>query len=491
MRIALHLVILLGRSWRAAYNSFAMKVRQILLPALVIAGLAALMALPSLLAGWRDLSEARTAADPQIAAQQYEQAANRLPWRADLLEQAAFKALAAQNSPEAERLFAAAGLRHALSPTGRVSYGDALWIRGKTSAALKQWQGAEAAGLQIAPLERRLASAYISGGDFAAARESFSRAVAVDPQDARSEFNLALLLAAYAPEQSLAHFARAAQLDPSLERRARALREGINRALLKQTPAGQLTESGRALSAAGELQLAVQALSAALERDPQSADAWSLLGQVRESLGQDGLPQMRKALALAPRDPQVQVMQGMFWLRRGDDKRALPYFVMAASLDPNDPLLEVARADALARTGDLDGAYTAYQKAIQLAPGQADYWRLLANFSADYSYDVPAVGLSAALEAQSLAPHDYDTLITLGRVALAQGQSATAGRFFTQAYQTDSTQPAAPLYLAIVAIQEGEGEAARQYIARVLRIDPSGPYGQRARLLLERYFGGS
>jgi Flp pilus assembly protein TadD len=187
----------------------------------------------------------------------------------------------------------------------------------------------------------------------------------------------------------------------------------------------------------------------------------------------------------------VQVMEGMFWLRRGDDKQAMPHFVTAAALDPHDPLLQAAQADALARTGDLKGASDAYQQAIALAPGKADYWRLLANFSVDYFYDVSGIGASAALEAQALAPDDYETLVTLGRVALAQAQYSTAGRFFGRAYANDPSQPAAPLYLAIVALEQDQTETAHSYIEKVLVIDPAGPYGRRARLLLERYFSGS
>jgi Tfp pilus assembly protein PilF len=236
------------------------------------------------------------------------------------------------------------------------------------------------------------------------------------------------------------------------------------------------------------LKLAVQALQAALKADPKAAGAWALLGQVRQSLGQDGLPDLQKALQLAPSDPQVQLMQGVLWLRRGEEKEALPHFAEAARLDANNPLTQVAYADALARTGDLQGAALAYQKAISLAPRDADYWRLLANFCADYSYDVVNTGLDAALEAQALQPDNYETLVTLGRVALAQAQFETAGRFFSRALTADTSRPAAPLYLAIVAIEQDQADRAMQYINWVLQIDPDGPYGQRARLLLERYF---
>jgi tetratricopeptide (TPR) repeat protein len=457
---------------------------------LIVVGLAALAALPALLAGWHDLSQARAATNPLAASSQYRQAAGRLPWRADLLEEAALNELAGEDPSGAAALFAAADARGALSPTGRISYGDALWIQGKPRAALTQWQRAEAGGLRSAALERRLAAAYIGQGEYDAARGALLKAVALDPQDAKSEFSLALLLAVSAPEHSLEHFDRAAQLDPALKSRITPLRQGISQALRYDTPAVRLREAGRALSAAGELELAAQVLQAALAQDPQAAETWCLLGQVRESLGQDGLPAMEKALALAPRDPQVQVMEGVFWLRRGEDKRAMPHFVTAAELDPHDPLLQAAQADALARTGDLKGAYAAYQQAIVLDPGKADYWRLLANFSVDYSYDVPGAGLAAALEAQALAPDDYETLITLGRVALAQAQYATAGRFFDRAYANDPSQPAAPLYLAIVALEQAQPETARKYIQDVLLIDPAGPFGQRARLLLERYLGG-
>ena len=465
-----------------------MKQRPLVRLLLIFLGLALLVGLPSLLAGWRDLAQARAAAHPLRASAQYEQAAGRMPWRADLLEQAAQNALAGADPREAARLFAEALDRNALSPAGLVSYGDALWVLSQPDAGLAQWQRAEAADPQNAALHKRLAAAYELRGEYNAAREALDQAVALDPGDARSQHRLALLLAASRPEASLAHFERAEQLDPSLEPRISPLVEAINKALREASPAAQLTEAGRALSAAGELRLSEQALQAALELDPQSAGAWALLGQVRESLGEDGLPDLQKALELAPRDPQVQIMLGLFWLRRGDEMQGLPHFAAAAALAPQDPLTQVAYADALARTGDLAEAYAAYQRAVALAPEDADYWRLLANFSVDYAYDVDHTGLSAALKAQAFAPNDYETLITLGRVSLAQGKFDTAERFFTRALNADPALPAAPLYLAIVALEQGHRDLARQYVDHVLLIDPAGPYGGRARLLLERYF---
>jgi tetratricopeptide (TPR) repeat protein len=468
-----------------------MRFRQAFLPILVIISLGALAVLPTLLAGWRDLVQARAASNALAAARQYEQAAGRLPWRADLLEEAASQALVGGDPGEAARIFEAAGERGALSADGLVSYGDALWVQGQNDKALEEWQKAETAGLRSAPLERRLAGAYLLQKDYTAAREALSRAVALDPEDARSELGLAMLLAASAPVQSLEHFSRATQLEPELGARIRPLREGIGRALRNDSPAGQLTEAGRALSAFGELELAVEALEAALALDPQAAGTWSLLGQVRESLGEDGLPEMEQALALAPRDPQVQVMQGLFWLRRGDDEKGLAHFARAAALDPQNPVFQAAKADALARTGDLKGAYETYQKAILLDEDNADYWRLLADFCVDYSYDIAGVGLSAALRAQAIAPEEYATLISMGRVALAQGQVDTAGPFFQRALEDNPTDPTAPLYLAMVSIERGDGAQARLYIDYVLKVDPAGPFGQQALLLLERYFGGS
>jgi Tfp pilus assembly protein PilF len=139
----------------------------------------------------------------------------------------------------------------------------------------------------------------------------------------------------------------------------------------------------------------------------------------------------------------------------------------------------------------LKGAYETYQKAILLDEDNADYWRLLADFCVDYSYDIAGVGLSAALRAQAIAPEEYATLISMGRVALAQGQVDTAGPFFQRALEDNPTDPTAPLYLAMVSIERGDGAQARLYIDYVLKVDPAGPFGQQALLLLERYFGGS
>jgi tetratricopeptide (TPR) repeat protein len=455
---------------------------------LITLGLALLVALPSLLAGWRDLAQARAAPEQLRASAQYEQAAGRLPWRADLLEQAGQSALAAANPREAARLFAAADNRNALSAGGLISYGDTLWVLSQSAAALAQWQRAEVADPQNPALEKRLAAAYETQGNYVAARKALTQAAELVPADARAQHRLALLLAASQPELSLGHFERAMVLDPSLEPSLRPLLEALNKAVGEATPAARLTEAGRALSAAGELVLSEQALQAALTLEPRSPGALALLGQVRESLGEDGLAEMQTALEMAPRDPQMQILMGLFWLRRGEEKLGLPHFAKAAALDPQSPLTQAAHADALARTGDLAGAYAAYERATALAPEDADYWRLLANFCVDYGYDVEHTGLSAALKAQAFAPKDYETLITLGRVSLAQGEFPTAERFFTRAYNADSTLPAAPLYLAIVALEQGQRELARQYVDHVLLIDPAGPYGGRARLLLERYF---
>ena len=70
--------------------------------------------------------------------------------------------------------------------------------------------------------------------------------------------------------------------------------------------------------------------------------------------------------------------------------------------------------EAYAASGDLVAALEAYEDAVELAPQESTYWRLLALFSAENEVQVLDVGVAAGLKAVELAPRDPQALDALG-----------------------------------------------------------------------------
>jgi tetratricopeptide (TPR) repeat protein len=138
--------------------------------------------------------------------------------------------------------------------------------------------------------------------------------------------------------------------------------------------------------------------------------------------------------------------------------------------------------------GDLVTALTYYQDAIGLSPGDAQTWRALALFSVENDVDVDGIGRDAALRAYALDSGNAQGLDILGRVLAATQQYDAAETFFKKALAA-APQAAAPAYhLAVLYLQTGKPELAKQYLLSAQSLDPNGAIGKQASTLLARYF---
>ena len=115
--------------------------------------------------------------------------------------------------------------------------------------------------------------------------------------------------------------------------------------------------------------LAVIELKNAVQKDPQLASAWSLLGQIRLAEGdlEIGLEELEKALAIDPQDQSARLA----WLRTknalGRSDEVLTELDDAASLTPE---FAVTLGDAKFATGSVDEAVELYEQGEHLAEGQ-------------------------------------------------------------------------------------------------------------------------
>lgn len=431
--------------------------------------------------------------DAAQAAQMLAQAAVHLPWRKDLWERAGRLAYQGGDIQSAVRHFQRAAKLEVLSPQGYLILGEALKQMGDLPAAITAWQEARDRGATTAETYARLLEAYRQLGDYQAAIADLRAWIEIQPSEAALYYQLGLLLSTQEPEAALAPLTHAAELDPSYVPRAQKLVNHLRTGLLSDDLAYVLFEAGRALGALDEWELAAEAFTQAIHKRPDFADAWAFLGEARQHLQPKGeavsaLSALEKALSLEARSLTANTLMALYWQRQGQYARALDYLRTAATLYPKDPAIQAEMGRTLALQGDLEAAYEAYQKALELAPQDATYYRLLALFSLEHEYHVRQIALPAARQAAILAPNDPQSLDTLGQVLLLLGDLTSAQRFFFHALEVQPDFAAAYLHLGLVYALQGDAQGGLQAWNRVVALAPDSPLAEQARRLMESYF---
>ena len=418
--------------------------------------------------------------------------AERLPWRADLWEQAGSYALQGGDPESAIRYLLSAETRPGLSGTGLVALGDAYQQTGNVQAALQAWQRAVQSGQASPAVIQQLYQAHDALGDYAAAAQDLQALASQGPLPGSLRYQLGLLLAALDPETALAHLAQASDLDPDLSARAQALIAAIRTGLLADDPAYARLSAGRALAALDEWQLAHLAFQQALAARPDYAEAWAFLGEASQHLDLPGqelspLEMLEKALELDPDSIAANSTLGLYWRRQGEHGLALNYYQHAAELEPGNPILQVDLGNSLAYTGAYEPALAAFQRAIALGPQDPANYRHLAAFSLAYEYQVRQIALPAARQALLLDADDPASLVTMGQVMTLLGDLASAERYLSSALRADPNYAPAHLQLGLVYSVRGDRQAALSEWALVQILAPGTPSADHARRLLQNY----
>lgn len=427
------------------------------------------------------------------AAKALAQAAEHIPWRADLWEQAGQLALKGGDYPAAVGYYERAAAQNSLSPAGQISLGDAYAGSGDQAAASKAWQKALLAQGSSEALLSKLLETHRLLGDYPAAIADLQALTSLRPADAALRYQLGLLLATQQPEIAMAHLAQAAELDHSLEAKAQTLIGRIRTASLSDDPAQTLFESGRALASIGEWNLAVEAFRQATVARPDFADAWAFWGEARQHVEDYSLNpvpplELEKALSLEPASLSANTLMALFYQRHARFDQAQEYLRKVTGLYPKNPALQVELGEALALGGDLEAALQAYQQAVALAPQDPAYHRQLAGFCIRYEYRLKEVGLAAARQAVLLDPQGPDSLDVLGQTLFILGDLDSAERFYLRALEAQPKHTSALLHLGLVYMLQGEPQRARQEWSLVISLAPGTSAAQQAQRLINNYF---
>lgn len=433
----------------------------------------------------RAVDQALAAGNPARAATLLASVADQRPGRWEMAGEYAFQA---KDLPAAQAYLENARAAGELSADGYLLLGDVYRLRGETGAALAAWQAARENNAPALEVHRRALEVYRATGDFPAAIETLRAIVQLAPNDAQAHYQLGLLLAAHEPESALTYLAQAVELDETLSQAVILLQRSLRPTPETDDSAYALLNAGQALASLGEWELAAEAFARAVAANPAYAEAWAFLGEARNQLGQDGLPELDTALALDPESLAANMLYALEQRRRGNYSLALVYFHAAAALQPENPAIQVEIGATLNLLGDFHAALGYFQHAAELAPREPVYWHLLAQFAYQNNTLIAEVGLAAARQALLLNDDDPVALDLMGFGYYLLGDFPTAQRFLFRARELAPDDPRPWFHLGLVFLALGENQQAHAHLSRAISLDPASPTAEQALRVLTRYF---
>ena len=277
-----------------------------------------------------------------------------------------------------------------------------------------------------------------------------------------------LLLAVHDPLQAISHLEVAADTDPL----AQALRDALAEIPADTDLAYYHIVAGQVLASSDEWNLAEYAFRESINKRDDYAEAWAYLGESLQHTGEDDseevLSALQKALLLNPDSFSANMFTGLYWRRQGEPEDSLPYFESAAELEPNLPEVYVELGKTLALMGELENAETSFRKAIAQAPQDPRYYRLLAQFCAQYHYQIQEIGLHSARQALLLAEEDPASWDVMGLIMFELGDEYNAERLFSRALELDPSYAPAHLHLGMLYLYLEENTRAFQYLQRAI-----------------------
>ena len=439
---------------------------------LVLIMISLAVVVPVISSGYSELEKASGAQSLDEAAQHYQSAAQRIPWRADLYELSGHAYYHAREYVNADAAYQKAFQRHALSSRGWVAWGDVNYLNNDHSRAAEIWEKGLEQEVPSQDLYSRLAQTYEENGDYQKAAVSLQRYVLIHQEDAAAHYRLGLLLTLSDLHTARSELFTAAQLDPQLDPAVQTLRTALNLASINDSPSEQFVLIGRGLGLVNEWRLARAAFAEAIRSDETNAEAWAWLGEAKYHTGslesvmqaQVGSNELDQALQLNPDSSVIRGLRGLYFQRSGNFRQALEEFQHAARLEPDNPAWHVSIGETLSKLGDLIRALEAYQYATTLAPDDANYWRLLALFCAQNGVHLRDVGIPAAQRVVIMLKDDAGAEDLLGWLLLLDARYDDAERHFGRALELDPQNAEAHLHLAMVYLQTDDRTAAFDHL---------------------------
>ncbi len=412
------------------------------------------------------------------------------PWRTDLLERIGANEFDSGNLTEAVTAYTQAQENEVISATGMFNLGSAYLQTGQTDRAAQVWlrlaEREDVDAGMLAAITKQLRSAGALGSALAAAL----RWSEIDPKSTDAAWNAGLLRVPGDPAAAVPYLSDASNGEGVEAAQAGELLDVVRTALSAPNQAYQRVLIGQRLADMGQWDVAEAVLEEAVRLDPQYAEAWALLGEVQQNLGEDGWNSLARAKSLNPESEMVLSALALYWTRQEKYHVALAYLNILAGRHPEEGSWQLEIGRTLAKSGDMLSAMNAYQRATEIEPDDPQNWLTLAVFSATYGFDADAFSVPAITRALELAPDDPFVLDAAGWVYLTLGDMEKAEQFLQQAVKEDNGPSSARLHLAQVYIETNRLSLALPLLKEAATQAEDSNTVMIAQRLLDKYFPG-
>jgi tetratricopeptide (TPR) repeat protein len=191
----------------------------------------------------------------------------------------------------------------------------------------------------------------------------------------------------------------------------------------------------------------------------------------------EALDEVRRALAMNPRDPEALEIEGLALVRLSRHAEALESLARAIAEAPWAAHPQYLYSFSLRELGRHAEAVTPLEAALRIVPDEPVYLRALAELFADLRQFDRALG--AAARAVEVAPDRAANHVTHGYVASAAGKKELARAEYEKAVELDPSDAAAWNNLGCLDLEAGRPLLARKRFRESLRLDPRGERAQR------------
>lgn len=252
--------------------------------------------------------------------------------------------------------------------------------------------------------------------------------------------------------------------------------------------ADEVLAIGQLLSEVGDLPLAAQAFTRALELNPRSAEAPGLLGVTLGALGRgpEGIEQLREAVRRSPGHAVAHIALAKTLIDQGLAADGVAQLQRALELEPNDARALTLLGTALCALERWGEAAEALRHAVASSPGDEAAQLALGVALAHSNATDEALAVFERLLETSASPHVVR--INLGLVERLRGQPAAAEAHLREAARLAPASAQARTNLGIQLLESGALAEAVTELTRGTELDPQAAPGFfNLGLALEQY----
>ena len=228
------------------------------------------------------------------------------------------------------------------------------------------------------------------------------------------------------------------------------------------------------------LAAADQAVSRALELDPNLAEAWASKGNIAISRGRPDEAEtlLRHAIELNPNYAPAHHWLSMSLRRTGRLHEELQHAQRAVELDPLSSIAQVNLGDTLEGMGRHDDAAARFRKAVEIDSRSSVAYRALAELDA-YARNQMADALVLQERAVALDPGSPELQLYLFGILLELGDESRAMQVASSMAERWPDNDVANLAAAVMAELNGTPAAAERYAGKALAEFPKGLWSLR------------